>query len=85
MDGESNLLDDLSSTETMMTLPSFHNTGDYIRDRPRWTEHTLTSLGVAECYCLTVVPHTALFEITETSEGLVALDGHQNGQEHACY
>lgn len=34
MDGESKLLDDLSSTETMMTLPSFHNTGDYITDRP---------------------------------------------------
>lgn len=46
MDGESKLLDDLSSAETMMmTPPSFHSTGDYITDEPCLTEHTLTSLG----------------------------------------
>lgn len=56
MDGESNLLGDLSSTQTMMTLPSFHNTGDYITDRPCLTEHTLASLGVADSDCLKAAP-----------------------------
>lgn len=45
MDGESKLLDDLSSAETMMTPPSFHNTRDYVTDEPSLTEHPLTSLG----------------------------------------
>lgn len=45
MDGENKLRDDLSSAETMMTTPSFHKTRDYVTDRPRVTEHTLTSLG----------------------------------------
>lgn len=44
MDGESNLVDDLSSTKTMMTLPSFHNTRDYITDGPRlWEWLTVTA------------------------------------------
>lgn len=39
----------LSGTETMMTLLSFHNTRDYITDRPRLTRPTLImSLGAAD-------------------------------------
>lgn len=64
-----------------MTPPSFHNTGDYVTDRRRLTEHTLASLGVADSYCLKVVP-TALSGVTDTREGSVVLEGPPGSGKH---
>lgn len=52
-----------SGTETMMTLLSFHNTRDYITDRPRLTRPTLImSLGAADsvAVCQSAGPRGAL-------------------------
>lgn len=56
MDGDSNLVDDLSTTQTMMTRPSSHNGWDYVTDRPCLTQHTLASLEVADSDCLECCP-----------------------------
>lgn len=71
MGGDSNLVDDLSSTQTLMTRPSFHNSGDYVPDGPCLTQRT----QVADSDCLECrphrPPHAALSAVTETSEGSV--------------
>lgn len=72
MDGDSNLVDDLS-TQTVMTRPSFHNSGDYVTDGPCLTQRT----QVADCGCLRCRPphHAALSAVPETSEGSAAGGG----------